>query len=253
MKNFEGWRSEEGADARLTISDQSEKGIARYAALCSDFTADIDDLTAQLDPHERHVVHLAAAYATHRWDHLEGLAERAVADGMTSVQIAEICLQMTIYSGVAGFSDAMRKVALGVERTGSVIEFDENPLSDVPQTAANMRDFLHGERQYLGHANPQNAFSAPLYNAATFHGYGLIWNRPGLELRNRLVLAVAALAVVGPMNVLGKFALAAVSHGLSRESLRAIVIQTVLCQGNSRAQHALVELEELFSDLDKPD
>ncbi len=51
---------------------------------------------------------------------------------------------------------------------------------------------LHGERAGGGYAAPGNTITGALYPAAIRYGYGEIWDRPGLDHRERMLVALAA-------------------------------------------------------------
>lgn len=219
-----------------------------YQALCDGFEQAVAELTGSLEKTERGIVEVTSAYVTQTWNRLEALAAGVPENGLTGEIIAETCLQCTIYGGVARFPEGLRVVQDGLARAGLDLSFAFGPDEDVGALADDMRRLLHGGRHRDDHADPDNGFSGPLYEIVARHGYGKIWTRPGLTLRQRLICAVGALAIIGPMAVTRKFVLTATDHGISTDVLREIVTATVIFQGSPKTLHALMDAERTLAD-----
>ena len=76
------------------------------------------------------------------------------------------------------------------------IAFPDDPPEDVSleeltRRGTDLMHTLHGDRARLGYAAPDNPVTGALYPTAIQYGYGEIWFRPGLERRQRALVAVA--------------------------------------------------------------
>jgi 4-carboxymuconolactone decarboxylase len=98
---------------------------------------------------------------------------------------------------------------------------------------------LHGERATQGYAAPGNEVTGALYPLAVQYGYGEIWFRPGLDLRRRALVAVAAFTALKLDGQVKKFGQSALNMGLSRTEVIEAVIQTAPLSGFAPALNAL--------------
>jgi alkylhydroperoxidase/carboxymuconolactone decarboxylase family protein YurZ len=106
---------------------------------------------------------------------------------------------------------------------------------------------LHGERAEAGYAAPDNATTATLYAAAVAYGYGEIWNRPGLDRRQRMICAVASFTAIHHLPQVVKFARSALNTGLDREQVVEVIMQTAPYSGFPRALNALAAFDEAMA------
>ncbi len=77
--------------------------------------------------------------------------------------------------------------------------------------------------------------------------YGGIWSRPGLDLPDRLVCAIAALGAIPRLKALRRHIAAGLEHGLSAEAVREILVQASLYTGFSAAEETLELAGEVFA------
>src|SRR5262249_22016186 len=108
----------------------------------------------------------------------------------------------------------------------------------------NLMAELHGARANRGYAAPGNAVTGALYPLAIQYGYGEIWFRPGLDLRRRALVAVAAFTALKLDSQVKKFGESALNMGLSRTEVIEAVIQTAPLSGFAPALNALGALSE---------
>ncbi|HIF08839.1 MAG TPA: carboxymuconolactone decarboxylase family protein [Sneathiellales bacterium] len=81
--------------------------------------------------------------------------------------------------------------------------------------------------------------------------YGDIYSRPGLDLKQREIAAVAMLSAMGGAEPQLKFHIsAAMNVGLSREEVTEVVMQTVVYAGFPRALNAMNMLIEVLAERD---
>ena len=104
-------------------------------------------------------------------------------------------MQAALY---AGFSAAEETLALAAEVFSERgLPFPPDPpedasLEELVRRGTELMGALHGDRARLGYAAPDNPITGALYPTAIQYGYGEIWFRPGLERRQRALVAVAA-------------------------------------------------------------
>lgn len=199
---------------------------------------------------DRHVAALTSACAREAQNRLRGLVQGALAEGLNPEEILEVFLQTALYSG---FPTAERAHAVAAEvfaDQGRACLWREQLVDDPDATLADGERFkaeLHGVRRNRGHADPDNPSASALYRLATLYGYGVIWRRPGLSVRRRLICAVAGFASLGAqLGSVRKFSQAGLDHGLRLEELRETIMQTTPYCGFPRALEALMALQEAF-------
>lgn len=198
----------------------------------------------------RHIAVLTAATLLDQHQQLEINIEAALADSLSAEAICEVFVHTMLYGGSVRMQQAV-DIAMSVfSRKGLVVSIE--PLAhtlgaEEIEAGARMKDELHGARQDLGHANPNARFADALYSLATNFGYGHIWCRDGLSLKDRLVCAVAGFAVLADTEAsFSKFSQAAAENGCSVLEIQEIVVQTMPYVGFPRALKALMLMEEIF-------
>jgi 4-carboxymuconolactone decarboxylase len=170
--------------------------------------------------------------------------------GVSAEAIREILVQASLY---AGFSAAEETLALLAEvLTGRGIAFPPDPpeeasLDALTRRGSELMETLHGARARLGYAAPDNPVTGALYPSAIQYGYGEIWFRPGLERRQRALVAVAGFTALRLPEQVGKFGQSALNVGLSKTEVIEAVIQTAPYSGFPPALNALGALSAAFA------
>jgi 4-carboxymuconolactone decarboxylase len=85
------------------------------------------------------------------------------------------------------------------------------------------------------------------------HLFGDIWNRPGLELRERSMITVAALTVLGREPQLKVHLQGALNVGISRQAIEEMMIHLAHYGGWPVAVNGLRVAKEVFEELDAKD
>jgi 4-carboxymuconolactone decarboxylase len=85
----------------------------------------------------------------------------------------------------------------------------------------------------------------------TFTVFGDVWSRPGLELRNRSMITVAALTVLDRPSELRLHLRGALNVGVSRQELSEIILQMALYGGFPAAMEAMRIATEVFEEVDR--
>ena len=127
--------------------------------------------------------------------------------GLTAEAIREILVQASLYSGFSAAEETLTLAGEVFAERG--IQFPADPpenvsLEELDQRGAAFMTTLHGSRATQGYASPDNPVTGQLYPAAIRYGYGEIWSRPGLEPRERALVAIAALHRTAPAGAGGE-------------------------------------------------
>jgi 4-carboxymuconolactone decarboxylase len=170
--------------------------------------------------------------------------------GLSAEAIREILVQASLYSG---FSAAEETLELAGEVfAGRGIQFPADPpeeasLEELDHNGAAFMAALHGSRASQGYASPDNPVTGQLYPAAIRYGYGEIWSRPGLEHRQRALVAIAAFTALRLPEQVSKFGQSALNIGLTKAEVLEAIIQTAPLTGFPPALNALGAISAAFS------
>lgn len=200
---------------------------------------------------DRMVCALAALAAVQRLKKLRRHIAAAIDLGLSPQAIVEILIQIGIYAGFAASEEAVeaagevfaeRQIAMPPEPSR------EDSLEALSERGRKLMADLHGDRATQGYAAPGNAVTGALYPLAIQYGYGEIWFRPGLDLRRRALVAVAAFTALKLDGQVKKFGQSALNMGLSRTEVIEAVIQTAPLSGLAPALNALGGLSEALKE-----
>jgi 4-carboxymuconolactone decarboxylase len=202
-----------------------------------------------LDLADRMLCSIAALAVFPRLRSLRRHIEGALDLGLTPAAVREILVQAGLY---AGFSATEETLPLAAEVFAARnLPFPEDPPEDASLEELNrrgrdlMRD-LHGDRAGQGYASPDNPVTAALYPMAIQYGYGEIWFRPGLERRQRALVAVAGFTALRLPEQASKFGQSALNLGLSKTEVIEAIIQTAPYSGFPPALNALAAISAAF-------
>lgn len=170
--------------------------------------------------------------------------------GVSAEAIREVLVQASLY---AGFSAAEETLELAGEVFAEHgIQFPADPpesasLEELDSRGAALMASLHGNRATHGYASPDNPVTGQLYPAAIRYGYGEIWSRPGLEHRQRALVAVAAFTALRLPEQVAKFGQSALNIGLTKTEVLEAIIQTAPLTGFPPALNALGAISSAFT------
>ena len=195
---------------------------------------------------DRMICALAALAAVQRLPKLRRHVGAALHLGLTPRAIVEVLIQIGIYAGFAASEEAVEVAA--IEFAARQVAMPEEPertdsLEVLSERGRKLMEQLHGDRAGQGYAAPGNAVTGALYPLAIQYGYGEIWFRPGLDLRQRALVAVAAFTAL-KLGQVQKFGESALNMGLSRTEVIEAIIQTAPLSGFAPALNALGGLSE---------
>ena len=199
---------------------------------------------------DRMICALAALAAVQRLPKLRRHVGAALRLGLTPRAIVEVLIQIGIYAGFAASEDAVEAAA--AEFAARQVAMPEEPertdsLEALTERGRKLMEQLHGDRAGQGYAAPGNTVTGALYPLAIQYGYGEIWFRPGLDLRQRALVAVAAFTAL-KLGQVQKFGESALNMGLSRTEVIEAAIQTAPFSGFAPALNALGMLSEALGE-----
>lgn len=199
---------------------------------------------------DRMICALAALAAVQRLPKLRRHVGAALQLGLTPRAIVEVLIQIGIYAGFAASEEAV-EVAAAEFAARQVAMPEESERTDsleaLTDRGRKLMEQLHGDRAQQGYAAPGNAVTGALYPLAIQYGYGEIWFRPGLDVRQRALVAVAAFTAL-KLGQVQKFGESALNLGLSRTEVIEAIIQTAPLSGFAPALNALGLLSEALSE-----
>ena len=199
---------------------------------------------------DRMLCALAALAAVQRLPKLRRHVGAALELGLTPRAIVEVLIQIGIYAGFAASEEAVDAAA--AEFAARQVAMPEEPerteLARRLERAPAQADGATARRSRApGLRGPGNAVTGALYPLAIQYGYGEIWFRPGLDLRQRALVAVAAFTAL-KLDQVKKFGESALNMGLSRTEMIEAVIQTAPYSGFAPALNALGALSEALAE-----
>ena len=171
--------------------------------------------------------------------------------GLEARAILEVFIQSSLYSGIPRTEEAIATANKVFSTRGiSLIDdpADTRTLAEMDVDGAKMMEKLHGPRQSGGYASKDNPVTFSLYEGAIRHGYGQLWMRPGLNLPQRMIVAIAGFTSAGLHESLAKFAVSALNVGLSKEQVTEAAIQTAPWNGLPIALTGLTIIGDAFED-----
>lgn len=94
-------------------------------------------------------------------------------------------------------------------------------------------------------------FNAGLQDYITRYAWGDIWNRPGLERRDRSILNLGMLVALGRSEELKLHLKGALRNGLSRDEIKECLLQTAVYCGAPAALDAFRIAREAIEEYEK--
>ena len=182
----------------------------------------------------------------------ERMVGAALDSGLDARAILEVFIQSALYSGISRTEEAI-EIANRVFAARGITLPDDPPDTRSPEEmdadGAAVMESLHGARQAGGYASPDNPVTFSLYQGAIRHGYGQLWVRPGLDLRQRMIVAIAGFTVASLHDSLRKFAVSALNVGLSKVQVAEAAIQTAPWNGLPIALTGLTVISDALATV----
>lgn len=247
---------------RLKLRQQGEAMRARLFGGTAKTSAhpDFDELVVEttfgavwnrpgLGLHDRMVCTLAALCAVQQLAQLRRYIDAALNIGLPHQAPFTIFAQIGIYAGFAATEVAMDIGDEVYRERGIVLATPDAPepsLDELEHRGRALMATLHGERGAQGYAAPENPLTSRLYPMTIPYGYGEIWHRPGLELRQRAMTSLAGFTALQMQDQLKKFGPSALHIGLTVDEVCEAIIQTAPYSGYAPALNALRWLSEVL-------
>lgn len=202
-----------------------------------------------LDLADRMVCTLASLCATQRLPQLRRYVDAALNIGLPRDAPFTIFTQIGIYAGFAA-TEAAIEVADAAYRDRNVAlptpAMTTLSLDELDERGRDVMAKLHGDRGTLGYAAPENPLTSRLYPMTIPYGYGEIWYRPGLALRQRAMVSLAGFTALQLQDQLKKFGQSARNIGLTLDEVCEAIIHTAPYSGYAPALNALRWLSEVM-------
>ena len=125
------------------------------------------------------------------------------------------------------------------------------PDTDEQRRAAGMAT----RREVLGDAHVDRAvagttpFTADFQDFITRVAWGDLWQRPGLERRERSMLTLAITAALRHWDEFALHVKAALNNGLTPDEIREVILHTAVYAGVPAANHALAVAKPILAEL----
>jgi 4-carboxymuconolactone decarboxylase len=186
------------------------------------------------------------------WPRLLQLRHHLVAAlelGLSSEAVREVLLQAGLYAGFSAAEETLALLAQVLAERG--VPFPADPPTDASLEALAARgqalmQEVHKANSRQGYACPDNPVTYALYELAIQYGYGEIWFRPGLERRQRALIAVAAFTALRLPEQARRFGQAALNLGAARSEVIEAVVQTAPHSGFPPALNALSAMSDIL-------
>jgi 4-carboxymuconolactone decarboxylase len=198
---------------------------------------------------DRMIASLAALCSVQRLNHLRRHIVAALDMGLAPRTIVEIFIQCGIYCGLPASEEAMAVAEAVYAERGITLPPEaprDDPIEVLDRRGRSLMEAIHGARAYSGYAAAENPVTQALYPVAIQYGYGEIWDRPGLDRRQRALITVAAFTALKLDGQVKKFGQSALNAGLSKTEIIETVIQTGPYSGLAPALNALALLSEVL-------
>jgi len=181
----------------------------------------------------------------------ERMVKFALDSGLRPQAVPEIFIQAALYGGLPKTEEAISSAnRVFAERGISLPEHpeDKRSIEQMDADGTKIMEKLHGQQQGSGYASPKNPITFSLYSGAIRHGYGQLWMRPGLDLRQRVIVAIAGFTSASLYDSLRRFAISALNVGLSKDEVAEAAIQTAPWNGVPIALNGLKVISDAFDD-----
>ena len=133
---------------------------------------------------------------------------------------------------------------------------DNTDTKTNPTTTDLYNQGLQTRRSVLGDAHVDHAlstnntpFTRPLQDLITSHAWGAVWNRPGLDRKQRSLLNLGMLIALNRMPEFGIHVRGAVRNGVSELEIREAVVQTSVYCGAPAAMEGMRVAERVLGEM----
>ena len=193
-----------------------------------------------LSRRDRSLVTVAVTQALYRTEELREYLGRALDNGVTREEIAELMTHVTMYSGWPTGSNASR-VAIDVyERRG----LDFPPPADPVTLEIDLRGRRPGY--------PAIPYLSALTRTVLFDESDGVWTRPGLSPRDRSMITIAVGQALYATDQLRGHLGRALNNGLTQEEIQEIITHVTFYAGWPTGSNAARVAAEVFEERGLP-
>ena len=169
--------------------------------------------------------------------------------GLTPVEIVEVLMHSSYYSGVPATLDALAIAKQIFDERG--VDYTPQPVFDNTETPDDL--YERGVARRVEYMGPSGGGQGPATEAegefnrlVTEYYWGSIWNRPGLDLPSRSICTMAALTALGKEAQLASHIRGALNVGLSEEEIVEVFIHATFYCGLPAVRSAIDLANEIF-------
>jgi 4-carboxymuconolactone decarboxylase len=169
--------------------------------------------------------------------------------GLSTEAVREVLVQAGLYAGFSAAEETLTLMAEVLAERGVAFPPDppaEASLEELADRGQALMQDVHRTNSRQGYAAPDNPVTYALYQLAIQYGYGELWFRPGLERRQRALVAVAAFTALRLPEQARRFGQAALNLGASRTEVIEAIVQTAPHSGFPPALNVLNALSDVL-------
>jgi len=170
--------------------------------------------------------------------------------GLTPIQIVEVLMHSSFYSGVPATLDALTIANEVFQEKG--IDYTPQKVFDASETPDDLYNRGVARRiEYMGlpaagGPEPVTQAERDFSRLTTEYYWGSVWTRPGLDLPSRSICTMAALTALGREAQLASHIRGALNVGLSQEEIVEVFIHATFYCGLPFARSAIDLANEIF-------
>lgn len=98
-------------------------------------------------------------------------------------------------------------------------------------------------------AGGQTEFAKAMQEFTTSYCWGAVWDRPGLDRKQRSLINLSMLAATGKVHELAVHTRGAVNNGLSATEIREVLVQVCIYMGVPAGMEAFKASQKVLEDL----
>lgn len=98
-------------------------------------------------------------------------------------------------------------------------------------------------------ANGKTEFAVAMQDFTTAFCWGAVWDRPGLDRKQRSLINLSMLAATGRVHELAVHTRGAVNNGLSATEIREVLVQVCIYMGVPLGMEAFKAAEKVLEDM----
>ena len=205
-----------------------------------------------LKDHQREMITLTCLTVLKRDNQTRRHLGNALNLGLTPIQIIEVLMHSSFYSGVPATLDALAIAKEVFEE--KQVDYTPQEVFDTSETPDDLFNRGVARRvEYMG--PPSDSGLGPVteaekeFNRLTQEYYwGSVWNRPGLTLPERSICTMAALTALGRESQLASHIRGALNVGLSQEEIVEVFIHATFYCGLPFARSAIDLANKIFRE-----